>query len=207
MSDLTHACSQIIALIEHFSQDHHSPILAALDGCSGAGKSTLAHLLEEKIDCVIVQLDDFFAGNIPDQEWDSRTVAERVRDVFNWKRVREDALNPLLQGQIARWHPFDFAGGLQPDGTYGMSELWIERQPASVIIIEGAYSSSPQLADLIDLTIFVDVPIKERHKRIHEREKDEQFMQRWHSLWDDVEKYYFSEIMPKASFDLVVSGE
>lgn len=185
---------------------HPSPVVVALDGGSGSGKSTLASLLGQQVDCVVVQLDDFFAANIPDWEWDSKSIFERARDVFDWQRVRTEALEPLLAGRVARWHPFDFAAGLRPDGTYGLSEQWVEKQPAAVIVLEGAYAASPQLADLIGLKILLDVPAAERHRRLDEREMDKRFLQRWHTLWDEVENYYFSTVMPASRFDLVLEG-
>jgi uridine kinase len=200
------ACSHILIAIQRISHIRHSPILIALDGGSGAGKSTLASMLEQKLDSVVVQLDDFFSANIPDWEWDARSVQEKVWDVFDWQRLRADALEPLLASKTARWHPFDFAAGLRPDGTYAISQQLVEKQPAPVIILEGAYSSSPEIADLIDLKVLIDVPVSERHQRLDKREADKQFLQRWHMLWDAVEEYYFTEIMPKSSFDLVVSG-
>ena len=203
--DFANACSQIVDAIHLIRQDHHSAILIALDGGSGAGKSTLASMLQQEIDCAVVQLDDFFAANIPDWEWDSRSVVERARDVFDWQRVRSDALEPLLAGKAARWQPFDFAAGLRSDGTYGLSKQWVEKQPAPVIVLEGAYSASPQLADLVHLKVLIDVPIPERHRRLQEREHDKQFLQRWHSRWDRVEEYYFDEVRPKSSFDLIVT--
>jgi uridine kinase len=206
MFDLSEACDQIITAIHQIAQSHQFPILVALDGGSGAGKSTLACMLEQQIDCVIVQLDDFFAANIPDGEWDSFSVQERATKVFDWQRVRVEALEPLLARKPAKWQPFDFAGGLRPDGTYAMSQQWIEKGPAPVILLEGAYSSSSKLADLIDLKVLIDIPIAERHRRLDEREKDKQFLKRWHLLWDNVEEYYFEKVMPKSSFDLVVTG-
>ncbi len=179
--------------------------MVALDGGSGTGKSTLASTLKERLDCVIVQSDDFFAANIPDWEWDMRSIPERARDVLDWQRLRTEAIEPLLASKTAKWHPFDFATGLLADGTYGMSKEYVEKEPAPVIILEGAYSSSPILSDLIDFKVLIDVPVIERHQRIDKREEDKQFLQRWHILWDAVEEYYFSEVMPKSSFNLVIS--
>jgi para-aminobenzoate synthetase len=206
MFDLSEACSQIVAAINQLAQGRQFPILVALDGGSGAGKSTLASMLGRQLDCVVVQLDDFFAANIPDWEWDSFSMQERATKVFDWQRVRAEALEPLLARKAAKWHPFDFAAGLRRDGTYAMSQQKVEKEPASVILLEGAYSSHPQLADLIDLKVLIDVPITERHRRLEERENDKQFLKRWHLLWDNVEKYYFEKVMPKSSFDLVVTG-
>jgi uridine kinase len=205
MPALTEASAKIVAAINRILT-HHSPILVALDGGSGAGKSTLASLLANEVDSVVVQLDDFFSANIPDWEWDSRSVQEKVRDVFDWNRLRTNAIEPLLANQTARWYPFDFGAGLRSDGTYALSHQAVEKQPAPVIILEGAYSSNPEIADLIDLTVLIDVSVPERHQRLEKREGDKHFLQRWHTLWDEVEGYYFSEVMPESAFDVVVSG-
>ncbi|MEO8612897.1 MAG: hypothetical protein ABI690_33695 [Chloroflexota bacterium] len=118
--------------------------------------------------------------------------------------MRTDALEPLLAGKIARWHPFDFEK-LRPDGTYPLSEHFVERQPADVIVLDGAYSTRPELADLIDLTVLVDVPISVRHARLDAREPAD-FLQSWHARWDESEAYYFTHVRPKSAFDLIVSG-
>jgi uridine kinase len=179
-------------------------LIVALDGGSGAGKSTLAILLGRQMDAVVVPLDDFFAAHIPDWQWEAFSVPQRAELVFDWQRLRNDALEPLLANRSARWYPFDFAAGLRPDGTYALSEQSVERRPAPVIILDGAYSASPAIEGLIDLTVLVDVPSAERHRRLAQRE-DESFLRRWHTVWDAVETYYFTEVRPKASFDLVVS--
>lgn len=83
--------------------------------------------------------DDFFAANIPDAEWDSRTVEERATDCFEWQRVRSEALEPLISGRAARWYPFDFDAGLHPDGTYWMKNTYVELEPAPVICSKGTF--------------------------------------------------------------------
>ncbi len=196
---------EILREIEHRKQHRPAPMVVALDGGSGAGKSTLAARLERCIDAVIVPLDDFFAADTPDWEWETRSIAERARDVFDWQRLRVDALEPLRAGRRARWYPFDFAAGLDHQGTYRLSKQPVERHPASVIILDGAYSASPEIADLVDFAVLVDVPTHIRHKRLSERENEE-FLQRWHAIWDEVERYYFTEVRPGSSFDLVISG-
>jgi hypothetical protein len=70
---------------------------------------------------------------------------------------------------------------LRPDGTYGTKREPIEREPAKVILIEGAYSAYPELADLVDLAILVDVPVGERHARLEARE-DKDFDRSLHRI-------------------------
>jgi para-aminobenzoate synthetase len=197
------AYDRAIAAIRCWLRERQAPVVIALDGGSGAGKSTLASRIEKDLDAMVIPLDDFFAADIPDHRWDDFTVEEKLESVFDWDRVRHQAIEPLLEGRPARWHAFDFESGLRADGTYGMQADATEREPAEVILIEGAYSAAPALADLVDLAILVDVPIEEQQARLGSRE-DRDFLETWHRRWDPLERYYFHDVRPKGSFDLVV---
>ena len=181
------------------------PVVVALDGGSGAGKSTISARLARLAPVALVPLDDFYQTRVPESEWPRRTVAERLNGVFEWDRVRREAIAPLVRGARARWRPFDFTRGPGEDGTYGLKPGFAEVAPAPVILIEGAYSASPMLGDLIDLAVIVDVPTEVRHERLAARERDGgDFLAAWHAVWDDVERHYFERVRPPASFDLVV---
>lgn len=181
------------------------PILVALDGASGAGKSTLAARIAKDIECAVIPLDDFFAAHIPDHYWDEFTHKQKLAKIFEWERLRALALEPLLAGEPARWHAFDFVSGLRADGTYGTLEDPVVRQPADVIILEGAYSTAPAIIDLIDLSVFVDTPLNVRHARTAARE-DPEFLEKWRLRWEPFEEYYFTQVRRPEAFDLVVAG-
>lgn len=200
---LIRAADTIIAAIRQKLHNRTTPLLVALDGGSGAGKSTLALLIAETLNAAHIPSDDFYAAHIADAEWDARTPVEKAADAVDWRRLRAEALEPLLAGQPARWHPFDFAA-LRSDGTYPPSADFVERQPARVILLDGIYSTRPELADLVDLSVLVDVPAAVRHQRLDARE-DSDFLKAWHARWDAAEAYYLTYVRPKASFDLVVS--
>ena len=93
---------------------------------------------------------------------------------------------------------------MRADGTYGMRAALTKRHPAAVIVLDGAYSARPELADLIDLTVLVDAPLQFRHARLAAREAA-CFLEAWHRRWDDAEAHYFTHVRPPSSFDLVVS--
>jgi uridine kinase len=198
------AVDMIVAATQRLMLDRATPILIALDGGSGAGKSTLALLIVAELDAALIQSDDFFAAEIADAEWDARSPEERARDVIDWRRLRAEALEPLRAGKLAKWHAFDFEAGVRPDGTYAMRSDYVERQPSAVIVLDGAYSTQPALADLIDLSVLIDVPIDVRHKRLAARENQD-FIAAWHARWDAAEEYYFMHVRPKSAFDLVVT--
>ena len=193
----------IVKRISNLLAEKGRPIVVALDGGSGAGKSTLAAMIEKELDTALIPLDDFFSANIADHKWDEFTIEEKLKYVLDWKQVREQVILPLVEGRPAKWHSFDFQSGLRADGTYGMEKEPKARKPAQVILIEGAYSASPQLEDLVDMAILIEVPMEERHARIAERE-DPEFLETWHERWDEVEVYYFEQVRPKSTFDLVV---
>jgi para-aminobenzoate synthetase len=206
-SDLAKAASLIVAEVRRRMPDRQGggPMVVALDGGSGSGKSTLAALVAADLGAAIVESDDFFAAEITDAEWDAMGPGERAAAAIDWRRLRREALEPLLAGNVASWHPFDFAAGTRPDGTYPMAREAVTREPASVIVLDGAYSARPEISDLIDLAVLVDVPTSERDRRIALREEDKAFLATWHARWDAAENYYFTHVRPASSFDLVVT--
>ena len=199
------AASRLVAAAAtHALSRRGAPILVAVDGASGAGKSSLAAAVAALVEAVVVGSDDFFAASITNAEWEGRSPEERAREAIDWRRMRRDALEPLLAGRAARWRPFDFGAGPRADGTYALSNQVEERKPAPVIILEGAYSSRPELADLIAISVLVEAPADVREARLRARENP-QFLLAWHGRWDEAEAHYFRIVRPRARFDLVVA--
>ncbi len=144
----------------------------------------------------MVDGDDFYAGGSA-AEWDARTAEEKVAGCIDWRRMRLEALEPLLAERVASWHPFDW------DAGRGLAEHTIVREPARVVILDGAYSARPELSDLIDLSVLVEVPAEARRERLLKREGA---IDEWYTRWDEAETYYFTHVRPRSAFDLVVSN-
>ena len=183
-----------------------SPFLIALDGGSASGKSTVAEIAAACLGAVLVQTDDFFAAEITDEGWNARSAEERAADAISWRRLKREVIVPLRQGRACRWMAFDFQAGRRPDGTYGMQAEPKEQGPGEVVVIEGTYSARPELADLYDLTVLLDVPLEERRTRLMERE-GEAVLDGWHLRWDEAEAHYFRTVRPPSSFNLVVKND
>jgi uridine kinase len=198
--------SLLVPEIEARLKGRSRPLLVAIDGPSGSGKSDLAALLARALDAVVVPSDDFYASHVTDADWAARSPAQRAADVIDWRRLRVEALEPLLAGRTATWYPFDFETGPRPDGTFPLATSPTTRDPAAVVVLDGAYSSRPELADLIDLSVFVDVPPAERHRRLAERDGSA-YTDAWQARWAVAEDYYFTVLRPRSSFDLVVVNE
>ena len=124
------------------------------------------------------------------------SVEQRWSKVFNWQKLRSEAVVPLLSGRHARWHPIDFNAGPDSQGRYRMDTEVQRAEPASVIILDGVYTSGPQMADLVGLSVLVEVSEITRRTRLAKREEPE-FLAQWHARWDAVEDFYFSSIRPR----------
>jgi uridine kinase len=181
-------------------------IVVALDGRIGAGKSTMASAIADRTSACVIPGDDFYAFRITDAEWEARSTVERVRDVIDWRHLRTSALEPLRAGRAASWQTY---GAMQPDGSFHVKPEPVCREPAPLIVLEGAYTTQPALADLIDLTVLIDTPTPLRLERTGKRDAPD-FLEHWHRRWDEAESYYFTRVRPPSSFDLVadtVAGE
>lgn len=174
-----------------------SPAVVALDGRSGTGKSTLAEWMAGQLGGIRVDQDDFYAGGDID-EWRRLTSREKADRVIDWRRVRDEVLLPLREGQGASWRPFDW------DTMIGLAPETITVPPSGLVILDGAYSARPELADLVDLSILVTLDDAVRRERLRLRE-GEDLVSCWHTVWDEAEDYYFGTIRPPEAFDLVIS--
>ena len=172
------------------------PLVVAIDGRSGTGKSTLAGWMAAQLDATVIEQDDFYAGGAFDV-WQRLTARQKADRVIDWRRVRREALAPLRAGMSASWRPFDW------ERLEGLAPAPVTVQPAPIIILEGAYSSRPELADLIDLSILVTLPDHVRRARLLQRE-GEDAMSEWHAIWDEAENDYFGRVRPPEAFDLII---
>lgn len=179
-----------------------TPLVVAIDGRSGAGKSSIAAEVAAALDVAIIPTDDFYAAHVSNAEWDARTPAQRAADGIDWRRLRANAIEPLMAGRTAAWYPFEFEAK-RPDGTFPLATSVVTRDPAAVILLDGAYSARPELADLIDLSVLVDVSPAERRRRLVERD-GKAYMDGWQARWGVAEDYYLRSVRRPSSFDLVV---
>jgi uridine kinase len=84
-----------------------------------------------------------------------------------------------------------------------MSQELIHCAPASLIVLDGAYSARPELADVVDFSVLIDAPSALREQRLAAR-LEAAYVAAWHARWDEAEQFYFTRVGPPHSFDLVI---
>ncbi len=99
------AADTIIAAIRERNSNGKIPLLVVLDGGSGAGKSTLALLIARELNATIIHVDDFYAAQISNAEWEVHSAEQRAADAVDWRR-----LNPSSPGNLRSIMPLILKG-------------------------------------------------------------------------------------------------
>ena len=113
---------------------------------------------------------------------------------------------------MAAYHPFDWAAWARAQQTpelrveIGLAGTVLTLNPATLIVLDGVYSARPELADLVELKVLVEVSDVVRRQRLIVREGQD-YMKVWHARWDAAEDYYFTQVCPRESFDFVVVND
>jgi uridine kinase len=182
------AARQVISAVRDWRTAVTGVLVAAIDGHGAAGKSTLAAAVARATGAALVHTDDFFG---------TRPVlrCQALSAYYDWRRLRAEALEPLRAGRGATFRRFDWERGTGLDGTVRVT-------PGPLIVLEGVFSASPELSDLVDRSVFVDTPEPERLRRLRAQVAPEE----WDDEWLKAEQAYFGAIRPPSSFDLIVPG-
>ena len=168
------------------------PLLVAIDGHSAAGKSTLAATLQNLLEAsgpdkvTVVHMDDFYRVT-PEPLRATLSPEEGYESYYDWQRLQAEVLEPLASGKTSRYRRYNWETGAPCETS--------EVEPEGVILIEGCYSSRPELRPYYHVILYVDAPESLRMTRQKERTDDAA----WVARWDAAERYYFSK-HPPASF-------
>ncbi len=167
------------------------PLRVAIDGSSASGKTTLANRLGAALGCPVVHMDDFF---LPPELRSAERLQEPGGNV-HYERFAREVLPGLRAGEHFAYGVFDCS----TMAVTGQQQI----PPNDIIIVEGAYSLHPALADVYDLKILLQVDPELQAKRILSRngpEKQAVFLSKWIPL----ERQYFEGCHVLQRADLVL---
>lgn len=173
------------------------PFIVVLDGPGGSGKSTLARELAASFAgaAAIVHGDDFYADLDADYRA-SLSAEEGYREYFDWKRLRDQVFLPAHAGESITYQCYDWVNEAMGD--------WISVAEVDLLIVEGVYSSRPELRDLVDLVVWVETSERERLRRQFARGENDDA---WINRWKAAEYYFRDHIRIEQPGDIEVVGE
>lgn len=170
--------------------------VVTIDGRCGSGKSTLADLIFSVYGCCVVHTDDFF---LP------ASLRTKKRYSTPGKNIHYERFNSEISEPAATMRPGDSIKYGVFDCQCGTITSSREVATKPFLLIEGSYSSSPDITIKRDLSIFLTISNEEQLRRIAERNKDKyaDFINKWIPM----EEKYFQEYNIKESSDLVINTE
>lgn len=156
---------ELLAQLTSGAAPKSSALLLAIDGRGGAGKSTLASWLAATCsDIAIVHVDDF-SWNVSITDWH--------------EELRHNVLEPARRGNAVRYRPaawvsHDRAGLIEVDTA------------CRILILEGTGAIRPELADITDVSVWIQTDITQARQRgiardiaTREPEEAERFWDEW----------------------------
>lgn len=186
----------------------NSTVIIAIDGLGGAGKSTLSNLLYEEllsrdIPVTVLHIDDFIHPksiryNPNYEEWFCYYNLQ-----WRYNYLIDQIITPIKCGQplSCEIELYD-----KENDTYYNAPINITHN--SVVIIEGIFLQRPELANVFDYTIYVDVPESVRLSRVLKRDgyigDEEQIRFKYENRYFPAERHYFAACAPDKNADIVI---
>lgn len=182
----------------------------ALDGRTASGKTSLGHEIAEAIEAegrpaFRASLDDFKKPWSERHRYDRESAEGFYRNAYDYEAVRRLLLEPAApqaSGRLVLCY-------IDPLTHLRHDDLVVDAPPDAVLIVDGMFSLRAELADLWDMTIWVDVPTDisfsrgTRRDRFWAREDAERLhRERYHPA----EEIYLREADPIARADLVIDN-
>ena len=150
------------------------PLFVGIDGRSGTGKSTLAAAVSDGFTetgddnlVTVIEGDQFYVGGSA-ATWDRQPAAGKADRVIDWSRQRDVLLQLRVRG-VAEWHSFDWDADDWDSEVVPLVPVPLVARATPVIILEGAYSCRPELHDLLDFRVLLDVPRDLRRSQLRTR--------------------------------------
>ena len=186
--------------------EREQPLVIALDGTIGSGKSYEAEKLREALgnDSMLMTMDLFV--RVKRAEWDERIERGKIdlREWYDLEKVRE-ALRSVKDRQ-----QFKVSGLYNLSNGDIDSEIEIDARNCKYFILEGLFSCDDELAGLIDLVVFINVPSEVALERAEARDHAARHLN--HRGWIEKKKIYFDGYLPylewhKKKADLILDPD
>jgi uridine kinase len=139
-------------------------------------------------------LDGFYPP-LAAEEWAILGPEESYDRYFDWERLLRDVLVPLSRQSSGRYRRHDWAANRLAE--------WHEVEPRGAVIVEGVYSTRPELRPYFSVTVYVDAPREVRLARLLDRGYPDVS---WVEHWMAGEDWYVEHVHPAGQAALVVDG-
>jgi uridine kinase len=187
------------------------PVRVAIDGVDGAGKTTLADALKEPIEAcglavIRASIDDFHRPRKERYRQGEESPQGYYDDSFEYEEVRDLLLAPLGPGGNRRYVKavFDFKANIPRITAPRLAPR------NAVLLFDGIFLLRPELNDLWDFRVFLQVDFEETLRRATERDEKlfgsrEAVRRRYLRRYVPAQRLYLDSVRPELIADVVVT--
>lgn len=141
-------------------------LIVGIDGVDGSGKTMLADALAAVMPSVVrVSIDGFHHVRVRRYRRGRTSPEGFWLDSYDYSRFREDVVDPFRRGR-GTYLP----AGHDVDSDQLLSGPRHQVPRGSVLLVDGIFLHRPELRDLWDLSVFLDVPFDESVRRMSVRD-------------------------------------
>ena len=205
---------QLAVLIVGVSRPH--PVRVAIDGVDAAGKTTLADELAKSIErrgrpVIRATIDGFHRPRAERYRQGQDSPEGYYLDSFDYESVREELLEQLGPGGSMRYRTAVFD---HYSGTF-IYEPLRTASPDSILLFDGIFLLRPELIDIWDFRVFVqvdfDVTLDRAIKRVSKRdasfrESEEGIRQQYAKRYVPGQRIYLESVKPERIADVLLEN-
>jgi uridine kinase len=188
---------------------HNKPIRVAIDGIDCAGKTIFANDLVEFIKdsgraVIRASLDDFHNPRDFRYQRGRNSPEGYYFDSFNYKALFQYLLNPLGSNGDRKYKSkvFDY-----------VNDEWVKSEPLiasndSILLFDGIFLLRPELEEIWDLSVYLEISYDESIKRAIERQEEGSYeiSELYQSRYIPGQKLYHIHVGPKRKADIIVDN-
>lgn len=189
------------------------PTRVAIDGVDAAGKTTLADALVAPIEelgrpVIRATVDGFHRPREERYRRGSDSPEGYYHDSFDYDSARGELLEQLGPGGSLRYRTATFAF---PTDQFVYERLQTA-QPDAILLFDGIFLMRPELNDLWDFRIFLEIGFEESLERAGRRnaegmDSEEALRERYEKRYIPGQRLYLDSSKPREIADVVVEGE
>lgn len=189
------------------------PTRVAIDGVDAAGKTTLADALVAPIEelgrpVIRATVDGFHRPREERYRRGSDSPEGYYHDSFDYDSARGELLEQLGPGGSLRYRTATFAF---PTDQFIYERLQTA-QPDAILLFDGIFLMRPELNDLWDFRIFLEIGFEESLERAGRRnaegmDSEEALRERYEKRYIPGQRLYLDSVKPREIADVVVEGE
>lgn len=207
----TRVVSEVATVLLERAKAFDHPLRVGLDGRSNAGKTHLAHELVAEVEsrgrsAVRVGIDEFHRKGHKFRAgmW---AFESRLAEGLDYETFRAWVLDPLGPGGSGRIRP----RMLDSANDEYWPEEWMEVAPDTIVISDAGHGFVPQIVDLWDFRIWVEVSAETMVARATGRDitwigSREDVRRRYEGFWVPMDAYYQANHHPVAKAHLIIDN-